>query len=59
MRQFISASKNWTVAELREYILSHETTEDDIHLLSKGLTSEMGGGGLQADDQYGSGVWGQ
>ena len=33
--------KNWTVAELREYILSHETTEDDIHLLSKGLTSEM------------------
>ena len=30
--------KNWTVAELREYILSHETTEDDIHLLSKGLT---------------------
>ena len=33
--------KNWTVAELREYILSHETTEDDIHLLSRGLTSEM------------------
>ena len=31
--------KNWTVAELREYILSHETTE--------------------ADDQCGSGVWGQ
>ena len=26
---------------MREYILSHETTEDDIHLLSKGLTSEM------------------
>ena len=50
--------KNWTVAELREYILSHETTEDDIHLLSRGLTSD-GGGGLQADDQYGSGVWGQ
>lgn len=33
--------KNWTVSDLREYILSHETTENDIRTLSKGLTSEM------------------
>ncbi len=33
--------RNWTVAELREYILSRETTEEDIHTLSRGLTSEM------------------
>ena len=33
--------KNWTVSELREYILSHDTSEEDIHTLSRGLTSEM------------------
>ena len=33
--------RRWTVADLREYILSYETTEDDIRLLSRGLTSEM------------------
>lgn len=33
--------RRWSVADLREYILSHETTEEDIRLLSKGLTSEM------------------
>ena len=33
--------RNWTGAELREYILSRETTEEDIHTLSRGLTSEM------------------
>lgn len=33
--------RRWTVADLREYILSYETTEDDIRLLSCGLTSEM------------------
>ena len=31
---------NWTMAELREYILSYDCTEDDLHRLSKGLTSE-------------------
>lgn len=33
--------RNWTVSELREYILSHETGEADIRRLSSGLTSEM------------------
>ena len=33
--------KNWSMAELREYILSERTTEDDIKKLSNGLTSEV------------------
>jgi len=33
--------KNWTVAELREYILDYKTTEDDIKRLSTGLTAEV------------------
>ena len=33
--------QNWTVAELREWILSEETTGADIRKLSRGLTSEM------------------
>ncbi len=33
--------KNWTVAELREWILSENTTEADIKRISRGLTSEM------------------
>ena len=33
--------KNWTVAELRERILSYETSEEDIRHLSRGLTAEM------------------
>ncbi len=33
--------RNWTMSELREYILSHETTERDIRHLSRGLTSEI------------------
>ena len=33
--------RNWTVAELREWILSETTTGDDIRKLSRGLTSEM------------------
>ncbi|USG65535.1 ethanolamine ammonia-lyase subunit EutB [Brevibacillus ruminantium] len=33
--------KNWSVAELREYILSHQTGESGIRRLSRGLTSEM------------------
>src|SRR5690625_690855 len=31
----------WTVGELRNYILSHRTTADDLKRLSRGLTSEM------------------
>lgn len=36
-----SKIRNWTIGELREYILSHETTERDIRHLSRGLTSEV------------------
>lgn len=31
---------NWSIAELREYILDHNTTEEDIKRLGKGLTAE-------------------
>ncbi len=33
--------QNWTMAELREYILDDATTTQDIHRLSRGLTSEV------------------
>ena len=33
--------RNWTVAELREWILSENTTGADIRKMSRGLTSEM------------------
>lgn len=33
--------KNWTVGYLREYILDHKTSENDIKRISNGLTSEM------------------
>lgn len=33
--------KNWTVQELREWILDNKTTTVDIQWLSRGLTSEM------------------
>ena len=33
--------RNWTVSELREYILADTTTGDDLRRLSRGLTSEM------------------
>lgn len=33
--------KNWSVAELREYILQTETSGPMLHRLSSGLTSEM------------------
>ncbi|BCS95499.1 ethanolamine transporter [Desulfoluna limicola] len=33
--------KNWTVAELREWILASDTTSDDLLRASRGLTSEM------------------
>lgn len=32
--------KNWTIADLREWLLDYETTEQDIKSLSNGLTSE-------------------
>ena len=32
---------NWTMAELREYILSYRCTEEDLHRLGRGLTSEV------------------
>ena len=32
--------REWSIAELREYILSEKTTEDDLKRLSRGLTSE-------------------
>ncbi len=33
--------QNWSIAELREYILDYETTEDDLKRLNKGLTAEV------------------
>ncbi len=33
--------QNWTVAELRHYLLSENTTADDIGKIRNGLTSEM------------------
>ena len=33
--------KSWTVGELREYILEHSTTDNDLKTISCGLTSEM------------------
>lgn len=33
--------KNWTIAELREYILSESTTSRDISRISRGITSEV------------------
>ena len=33
--------KNWSIAELREYILDYKTTEEDIRRLSNGLTAEV------------------
>ena len=32
--------KNWTIAELREYILGYDSTEADIRRLGRGLTAE-------------------
>lgn len=33
--------KNWTVEELREWLLDLRTTDHDIKILGRGLTSEM------------------
>ncbi len=32
---------NWTIAQLREYILSYQSTEEDLRRLGTGLTSEV------------------
>lgn len=36
-----SEMKNWSVAELREYILSNEVGDRELKRISRGLTSEM------------------
>ncbi|MDQ0862030.1 ethanolamine ammonia-lyase subunit EutB [Bacillus sp. V2I10] len=36
-----SQMKNWSVAELREYILSNDTGDRELKRISKGLNSEM------------------
>ena len=33
--------KSWTVGQLREYILDHKTTSENLNHISRGLTSEM------------------
>ncbi|MCC7162562.1 MAG: ethanolamine ammonia-lyase subunit EutB [Anaerolineae bacterium] len=33
--------RNWTVGELREWLLDNRTTDEDIHRAQQGLTSEM------------------
>ena len=33
--------RNWSVSELREYILSDDRSDDELNFLRKGLTSEM------------------
>ena len=41
MPEVYDGIKNWSIAELREYILDYKTTEDDIRRLSNGLTAEV------------------
>lgn len=36
-----SEIKNWTVSDLREFILEHQTTNNDIQRVSRALTAEM------------------
>ena len=38
---FYSKIKNWTVSDLREWILSYSTTERELRDVSRALTSEM------------------
>lgn len=38
---FYEKIKNWTVGELREYVLANSTNSEDIERLRRGLTSEM------------------
>ncbi|MEG0752906.1 MAG: ethanolamine ammonia-lyase subunit EutB [Angelakisella sp.] len=39
--QIYASIRNWTVSDLREWILDTSTTESDIKRISAGLTSEM------------------
>ena len=36
-----SRIQNWTMAQLREYILSYESSEEDLKALGRGLTAEV------------------
>ncbi len=36
-----SRIQNWTMAQLREYILSYQSTEEDLKALGRGLTAEV------------------
>ena len=38
---FYNEIKNWTVSDLREWILSYSTTERELRDMSRALTSEM------------------
>lgn len=40
-KRIFESIKNWTVEELREWLLSDTTTNTDIKRVSRGLTSEM------------------
>ena len=40
-KRIFESIKNWTVEELREWLLSDTTTDTDIKRVSRGLTSEM------------------
>lgn len=40
-QRIFESIKNWTVEELREWLLSDTTTDTDIKRVSRGLTSEM------------------
>ena len=40
-KRIFNEIKNWTVSDLREWILSDKTTNEDIKRIRRGLTSEM------------------
>jgi len=40
-RRTFDKIKNWTVEQLREYLLDFSTTDDDIQYIARGLTAEM------------------
>ncbi|PKM57555.1 MAG: ethanolamine ammonia lyase large subunit [Firmicutes bacterium HGW-Firmicutes-3] len=58
--------KNWTVGYLREYVLMHSTTNEDIKRIGRGLTAEMVAGAAKLmsnmDLVYGASkinIWGK
>ena len=58
--------KNWTVGYLREYVLLHSTTNEDIKRIGRGLTAEMVAGAAKLmsnmDLVYGASkinIWGK